>query len=80
MENYSDFVVHKSERAVHTDSIVLTVNDLNDRLYDFQKTSCGGRWQRAAPLFLPIAASARPQCSLNGRIGCVCIRVGTPSL
>ena len=38
MENYSDFVVHKSERAVHTDSIVLTVNDLNDKLYDFQKT------------------------------------------
>lgn len=37
MENYSDFVVHKSERAVHTDSIVLTVNDLNDKLYDFQK-------------------------------------------
>lgn len=37
MENYSDFVVHKSERAVHTDSIVLTVDDLNDKLYDFQK-------------------------------------------
>lgn len=27
MENYSDFVVHKSERAVHTDSIILTVDD-----------------------------------------------------
>lgn len=37
MENYSDFVVHKSERAVHTDSIVLTVDNLNDKLYDFQK-------------------------------------------
>ena len=31
MENYSDFVVHKSERAVHTDSLVLTVDDLNDK-------------------------------------------------
>lgn len=51
MENYFDFVVHKSERAVHTDSIALTVDDLNNKLYDFQKTSCGGRWQRAAPLF-----------------------------
>lgn len=37
MENYSDFVVHKSERAVHTDSIALTVDDLNNKLYDFQK-------------------------------------------
>ena len=37
MEDYSDFVVHKSERAVHTDSIALTVDDLNNKLYDFQK-------------------------------------------
>lgn len=37
MENYTDFVVHKSERAVHTDSIALTVDDLNNKLYDFQK-------------------------------------------
>ena len=37
MENYTDFVVHKSERAVHTDSIILTVDDLNGKLYDFQK-------------------------------------------
>lgn len=37
MENYADFVVHKSERAVHTDSIALTVDDLNNKLYDFQK-------------------------------------------
>ena len=37
MENYSDFVVHKSERTVHTDSIALTVDDLNNKLYDFQK-------------------------------------------
>lgn len=37
MENYTDFVVHKSERAVHTDSIILTVDDLNGKLYDFQR-------------------------------------------
>ena len=54
MENYSDFVVHKSERAVHTDSIVLTVNDLNDKLYDFQKDIV--RWALAkgrAAIFAP---------------------------
>lgn len=37
MENYFDFVVHKSERAVHTDSIALTVDDLNNKLYDLPK-------------------------------------------
>lgn len=80
MENYSDFVVHKSERAVHTDSIVLTVNDLNDKLYDFQKDIV--RWALAkgrAAIFADCAL-ARPQCSLNGRIGCVSIRGGMPSL
>lgn len=51
MENYSDFVVHKSERAVHTDSIVLTVNDLNDKLYDFQKDIVRWRWQRPRRYF-----------------------------
>ena len=37
MENYLDFVQHKSERAVHTDSITVSVDDLNPNLYDFQK-------------------------------------------
>lgn len=80
MEDYSDFVVHKSERAVHTDSIALTVDDLNNKLYDFQKDIV--RWALAkgrAAIFAD-CASARPRCSLNGRIGCVCIRVETPSL
>lgn len=80
MENYSDFVVHKSERAVHTDSIVLTVDDLNDKLYDFQKDIV--RWALAkgrAAIFADCAL-ARPRCSLNGRIGCVCIQAEMPSL
>lgn len=78
MENYSDFVVHKSERAVHTDSIVLTVNDLNDKLYDFQKDIVRWALAKGRAAILPIAASARPRCSLNGRIGFVSIRVETP--
>lgn len=37
MENYLDFVQHKSERAVHTDSITVSVDDLNPNLYSFQR-------------------------------------------
>lgn len=37
MENYLDFVQHKSERAVHTDSIAVSVDDLNPNLYSFQR-------------------------------------------
>ena len=37
MENYLDFVQHKSERAVHTDSIMVSVDDLNPNLYSFQR-------------------------------------------
>lgn len=80
MENYSDFVVHKSERAVHTDSIALTVDDLNNKLYDFQKDIVRWALAKGRAAILPIAASERPRCSLNGRIVCACKRVGTPSL
>lgn len=37
MENYVDFIRRKSERAVHTDSIQLSTDELNPDLYDFQR-------------------------------------------
>lgn len=79
MENYSDFVVHKSERAVHTDSIVLTVNDLNDKLYDFQKDIV--RWALAkgrAAIFADCGlGKTAMQLEWAHR---VCIQVEMPSL
>lgn len=81
MENYSDFVVHKSERAVHTDSIVLTVNDLNDKLYDFQKDIV--RWALAkgrAAIFADCGlGKTAMQLEWAHRV-CVCIQVEMPSL
>lgn len=80
MENYSDFVVHKSERAVHTDSIALTVDDLNNKLYDFQKDIV--RWALAkgrAAIFADCGlGKTAMQLEWAHRV-CVCIRVGTPS-
>lgn len=35
--NYTDFIQNKSTAAIHSDSIQVTVDDLNSQLYSFQK-------------------------------------------
>ena len=66
MIDYEAFITKKSTQALHAASLQVSLDELNPKLYRFQKDIV--RWALAkGRRSLPTAGLARPQSSSNGQ-------------
>lgn len=68
MIDYEAFITRKSTQALHAASLQVSLDELNPKLYRFQKDIV--RWALAKGRgggSLPTAGSARPRSSSNGQ-------------